>query len=165
MKDGRVLLVVCALASLLSACTKDTASLESLLPGEYVLLDDSVPVRSSRRFRKSTPDDEKRIMLLADGVMSCYNVRGTDIGLGFRELLPTNIAWRLEFDEKPFSSDAFLMVRIPIGSNGEGICDYSAIIVHVNGCLELWFQIGDPDDWAWKRFRKKGDINAAEEKH
>ena len=154
----KVLLGVCALICLLCSCTRrDAASLESLLPGEYLLLEDSAPARSARRFRKSSLDDEKRITLLADGAVSCYNVCGNDIGLDFRELLPTNIAWRLELDEKLFSSDAFLRVRIPIGSDGEGMCDYSAKIVHVNGCLELWFQIGDPDDWVWKRFRKKGD--------
>ena len=153
MNMVRVLLVVCALICFLCSCTKrDDASLGRLLPGEYLLLEDSTPARSARRFRANSPAGRKSIQLKADGIVSFANICCRDVALDSEfhkssDMLPVNGTWSLKPDR---------VLRLNYVIDGV-IYDHSARIVSSAGRLEIWFNVGDPDDWVWKRFRKQAD--------
>ena len=153
MNMVRVLLALCTLICFLCSCAKiDDASLERLLPGEYLLLEDSTPARRARRSRANSPAGRKSIRLKADGIVSFANLCCRDVALDSEfhkpsDMLPANGTWSLKPNR---------VLRLNYVIDG-AIYDHSAMIVFSDGGLEIWFNVGDPDDWVWKRFRKQAD--------
>lgn len=121
-----------ALASIISlcSCANEKVESEKQLLGEWLLLDD--------------PAEERRILLGADGNAQFIRVHAEDLGIDSKGILPPNGSWR-------FSPGGELLgLRFIL--NGTTY-DHSGKLVRKKEGLEIRFGVGDPDDFAWKRFR------------
>lgn len=121
-----------ALSSIISlcSCTKEKVKSDHQLFGEWIMLDSS--------------SKEKKIILEPDGKVDFVGVNIEDFGREEKGSLPLSGTWKLlpKGDEIEFWF-AF--------SGG----DYSEVgkLIRKNENLEIRFCVGDPDDFAWKRFR------------
>ena len=121
-----------ALVSIISlcSCAKEKVESEEQLLGEWLLLDD--------------PAKAKRIRLEAEGTVGFIQIQTEDLGIESKGTLPPSGNWK-------FSPEGNL-VRFKFILNGTTY-DHSGKIVRKKEGLEIRFGVGDPDDFAWKRFR------------
>jgi hypothetical protein len=121
-----------ALVSIISlcSCAKDKVKTDDHFFGEWQMLDD--------------PSKAKRIILEPNGEAKFIEVDIQDLGREEKGSLPELGKWKLNAngDQIEFSF-AF----------GGGDYGELAQVVSKKEGLELRFAVGDPDDFAWKRFR------------
>ena len=141
-------------SALLCSCSRDEVQSDNLLVGDWLFLDD--------------PSAEKRIRLDADGSVQFINLIAGDVGMLSQEGILVGSGWMKYLPDKrmlPENGKGWSLlpkknlfgwdyVRFPFKLEG-GDYECWGRLVHEKGGLELWFSVGDPDDYEWKRFRKK----------
>jgi len=90
------------------------------------------------------PTNTKRIILKPDGIAEFVKLRVRDFGRNEKEALTAKGTWKL----MPNNSVIELWYPFKGGDYGD-----AGSLRRENGGLELWFSVGDPDDFVWKRFR------------
>jgi hypothetical protein len=120
------------LASIISLCSceKEKVKSDDQLLGEWQMLD--------------APANEKRIHLEAEGNAQFTRIQAEDLGIESKGLLPPNGSWRFSAERK--------LLRLRFILNGTTY-DHSGKLLQKKEGLEIRFAVGDPDDFAWKRFR------------
>lgn len=86
----------------------------------------------------------KRIILKPDGQAEFIAIKIGDFGRDEAGELPAFGTWKLS----PGGDQIEFWFALNGGDYGE-----SGVLKEKKGGLELWFSVGDPDDFAWKRFR------------
>lgn len=123
---------VAALASIISlcSCAKEKVESDDQLLGEWQMLD--------------APSKAKRIVLKLDGKAEFIGVNIEDFGREEKGSLPASGTWKLS----PNGDEVEFWFAFGGGDYGE-----VGKLVQKKEGLELRFAVGDPDDFAWKRFR------------
>jgi len=116
----------------LYSCTKNQIEFEDYLFGEWQMLDD--------------PSKGKQICLNVGGNAQFINLQSEDMGIENKGILPAKGHWILSPNGK--------ILRFEFVMHGVTY-DHSGRLVRKKNSFELWFSVGDPDDFIWKRFRLK----------
>ncbi|MCX8497331.1 MAG: hypothetical protein ORN51_14210 [Akkermansiaceae bacterium] len=121
-----------ALVSIISlcSCAKEKVKSDFQLFGEWRLLGDA--------------SKAKQIVLKPDGKAKFIGVNIEDFGRGEKGELPELGTWKLS----PNGAEVEFWFAFGGGDYGE-----IGKLKQKEGEIEIWFSIGDPDDYAWKRFR------------
>jgi hypothetical protein len=123
---------VSALASIISlcSCAKEKVKSDNQLFGEWIMLDD--------------PSKAKKIILRSDGKVDFVSINMEDFGREEKGGLPASGTWKL----LPNANEIEFWFAFAGGDYGE-----VGKLIHKNEGFEIRFGVGDPDDFAWKRFR------------
>jgi hypothetical protein len=114
----------------LCSCTKERVKSDNQLFGEWIMLD--------------SPSKGKKIILEPDGKADFVGVNIEDFGREEKGSLPVSGTWKL----LPNGDEIEFWFAFSGGDYGE-----VGKLIRKNEDLEIRFGVGDPDDFAWKRFR------------
>lgn len=129
--------VVVLFLCLTCSCTGERFSEDDLV-GDWVALEDA--------------SGAKRIRLLPAHTALFVNVSGYDVAAE-EDIKMTNGTWKLPSKDDIVSMDDNTLILHDIV--GSAVWVHTGCIRREGDGLEIWFQVGDPDDYNWKRFRKQ----------
>lgn len=87
--------------------------------------------------------NNRRIRLSANGNAYFMNVQGNDIGIQTHNLISPNGRWALSHNGK--------LLEMEFDLDG-ALYSHSGKIAHVKEDFEIWFCVGDPDDFVWRKY-------------
>ena len=122
---------IIALLSVIFLCSCSKQEVESCgsLEGDWLLSGEAA--------------NNRRIRLSANGNAYFMNVQGNDIGIQTHNLISPNGRWALSHNGK--------LLEMEFDLDG-ALYSHSGKIAHVKEGFEIWFCVGDPDDFVWRKY-------------
>jgi hypothetical protein len=130
MSSRAILAIVGASIVSLCSCSNEKVESDKQLLGEWRMLDD--------------PSGSKRFVLESGGKANFIGISIEDLGRNERGRLPATGTWKLS----PNGDAVEFWFAFGGGDYGE-----IGKLKRKNGEIEVWFSVGDPDSFDWKRFQ------------